>query len=226
MLALDRPRRRRRRFLLVAIFLALCAAVIPRGSLATVEEQRARLPPPAQCADRVEGTWLALKYEPDYGDWYEYTLVIKRVEPTDAGAEKNVPGALVGDMFSHTWFGNDKQSKPPPCVGGLRSTNREVIIKMPGKGRIDPDGKVFFGSSSYTVDKVICGQAPRYNPDNFSGVVDTELQEFQSVNNDYGRSVNEPVVFRRVACPNGARRTTADPKPPAFAPRKSWGCSK
>jgi hypothetical protein len=223
-------RRRRRRLLLTAVFLVLCAAVIPRGSEATVEEQRARLPPPAKCADRVEGTWLALKYEPQWRDWYEHTLVIRRVDAADGGANASTAsgdasGALVGDMIAHTWIGDEKQSKPPPCTGPLRAGQREVVIKMPGKGRIDPDGKVFFGASSYVVDKVICGQAPRYNPDNFSGTIDEALQEFQSVNNDNGRSVNEPVVFRRVACPGGPRRTTADPKPPAFAPRK-WSCGK
>ena len=37
---------------------------------ATVAEQRARLPPPADCGDKVEGKWKALVYQPNGGAWY------------------------------------------------------------------------------------------------------------------------------------------------------------
>jgi hypothetical protein len=204
-----------------AVFLAVSVSFFPRGTLATVEEQRARLPPPAACTDKVEGTWLGLKYEPQYREWYEYTLVIRRSEPRD---RPDGSGPLVGEMTSHYWYGNEHDEKPPPCGPG----RNEVFIKMPGKGAVEPDGRIAFGASSYTLDKVVCGRSVSYNPDNFSGKIETERQEFQSVNNDGGRAVNSPTVFRRVRCADAAHRTTAKATPPAFAPpkRKSWGCGR
>jgi hypothetical protein len=45
-----------------------------------------------------------------------------------------------------------------------------------------------------------CGHPHGYNPDNFSGEIDPWRAEFQSVNNDGDRAVNEPHVFRRIRC--------------------------
>ena len=100
--------------------------------------------------------------------------------------------------------------------------------RMPSKGSIDPQGTVVFGAQTYTIDKVVCGQPGRYNPDNFSGKIDVERQEFQSVNNDGGRAVNDPTVFRRVRCIDAPHRGTAKATPPAFAPakRRAWSCGR
>jgi hypothetical protein len=39
-----------------------------------------------------------------------------------------------------------------------------------------------------------------YHPDHFTGTIDPQREEFQSVNNDGGRAVNDPMVFRRIGC--------------------------
>jgi len=205
----------------IASVLALGASLVPRGSSATVEQQRARLPPAASCQDNVEGTWLALKYEPQWREWYEYTLVIRRKDPKP---EPGTPGPIEGEILSHYWVGSDSDEKPPACSPG----RREIIVRMPGTGKVDAAGNLAFGSSSYTIDKAVCGAAGRYNPDNFSGKIDADRQEFQSVNNDGGRAVNDPTVFRRVRCLDAPHRGTGTAKPPAFAPvkRRSWSCGR
>jgi hypothetical protein len=48
-----------------------------------------------------------------------------------------------------------------------------------------------------------------YRPDHFTGTIDPAIQEFQSVNNDGGRAVNDPMVFRRIACGEGDGEASA-----------------
>jgi hypothetical protein len=207
----------RRSALAAATLIAIALALVPRGSAATVEEQRARLPPAAACPDPVEGTWQALKYDEQYRDWYEHTLQIRRTEPRAAGA-------LEGEMTAHYWSGTPADDKPPACAPG----RRELVVKMPGKGLLDDRKNLRFGATTYAIDRVICGAPGRYNPDNFSGTIETERNEFQSVNNDGGRSVNEPMVFRRIRCLDAPQRGTQKAAtPPAFAPpKRSWGCGR
>ena len=91
------------------------------------------------------------------------------------------------------------------------------------------DGQVAFGSNEFQLTEVICGDfnSVRYYPDNFTGRIDPALQEFQSVNNDGGAAVNEPAVFRRIACyDDEAMQPKGDVKPPPFFParKSSGGC--
>lgn len=213
------PRHRRRRWLTLAVVLAAGVSLLPRGSSATVEEQRARLPPPAECPDKVEGTWAALVYTAHQKTWYEYTIVLRRTTPAAGGS---MSGALEGEMTSHYWSGGPKVDKPPGCTPG----QREVTVKMPGKGTVDASANVIFGATTYTVDNVTCGRAASYSPDHFSGTIDTSIHEFQSVNNDGNEAVNEPAVFRRIRCRDAVGRTTSKAPPPAFAPPKRWSCGK
>lgn len=213
--------RRKRPLLALAVAAMIGVSLMPRGSSATVEEQRARLPPPAECPDRVEGTWLAMVYMGYQRTWYEYTLQIKRSAPADAKGN----GPIEGEMISHFWYGGIKEDKPPPCGIG----RRELTVKMPAKGTFDEAGNVAFNSSTYTIDNIVCGRAGLYNPDNFTGRIDPKLQEFQSVNNDGGGAVNEPAVFRRIRCLNASEapsRKSTQAKPPAFSPPKKWSCGK
>jgi hypothetical protein len=160
--------------------------------------------------------WLGLHYGESWGEWYEYTLNVRRIaEGSDA---------LKGEIISHYWYGRSEDSKPPPCKAG----GFETIVKMPAAtGKIDGQ-KIDFGATRYEDDQQLCGPVHGYNPDHFSGTIDASIQEFQSVNNDGGKAVNDPVVFRRVKCFDPPRK---DPKknvaPPAFAPAKrSASCSR
>lgn len=215
-----RFRRTRRKVLALLVLGAVGLFLYPHPVTGTVEEQRARLPPPQECTDPVEGVWMALKYTEGWHEWYHFELEIHRPDPDKPD--------LRGEITSHFWRGDRKDEKPPPCRPG----NFELIVKMPGTGTLEPTPKgdhVVFGSSTFTVEKVICGgNYGRYNPDNFSGTIDPLLQEFQSVNNDGGKSINDPHVFRRVKCFEQPRK---DPKlnvkPPAYAPepKRTGGCS-
>ena len=71
-------RRRRRAFAALVAGAVTGLALFPGVGYATIEEQRARLPPPATCADGVEGVWLSHTYNPVYRDWYMFTLRIRR----------------------------------------------------------------------------------------------------------------------------------------------------
>src|SRR5690349_18693105 len=62
----------------IALAALVGLVVAPGTSLATVAEQRARLPPPAKCKDEVEGIWKAHHYRDRYKIWDLFTLEVHR----------------------------------------------------------------------------------------------------------------------------------------------------
>ena len=194
---------------------ALLLAMIVRvpEAPATVAEQRARLPPAAECENEVEGVWQALIYGTNTSSWYEFVLEI-HLDPDD---KTKLNGAILVDAYS----GSPDQPEPGVCTGS------RIKGKMVGHGTVT-DGEVFFGGSDYEVTEVICGEQVGYNPDQFTGRIEPDIQEFQSINNDGGSAVNEPTVFRRIKCfdNQGPKKPGADVKPPPFFPkhRSSGGC--
>lgn len=205
-----------------AFRLALVAAILavwlpPRRAPATIAEQRARLPPPAECEDPVAGVWKSHQYDLQYRDWTIFRLDIRRVEGSDT--------QLQGTITNHSWDAGPEQEEPGPCEAGLK----QWIVSMDGRGTLSADGRVLFGGvGQWRTDRVICVGGPyRYNLDNFSGQIDFDLQEFQSVNNDGGRAVDDPTVFRRVSCHQAPPAPHVNPVPPAFYPSmKPSGCSR
>jgi hypothetical protein len=195
----------------VGLFLVLW--LFPGFAPATITEQRARLPPPAECEDEVEGVWKSHSYWRGHGQWYVFTLEVRRVKAN--------PSQLTGSILSHYWAGGPQDEEPPPCrPGGLQQT-----VRMPGAGSI-VDGVVTFGGTSWQLERTFCGPPyASYYPDNFSGRIDPELQEFQSVNNDGGPAVNVPQVFRRVRCIDSDSQPHIAVTPPAFFPPDRSACS-
>ncbi len=210
-------RRSLRRPLLASVVLGLVVVAIrPPQAQATVEEQRARLPPAAECPDPVEGLWMAKKYEEHWKEWFIFTLQVKRTEP---GGSK-----LIGQIESHFWSGGPVDGthvEPPPCAPGMF----HATVEMPAVGPY-LDGQIQFGGTSWRETKQIC-PSPHgrgYNPDQFSGKVDLVAHEFQTVNNDGGRAVNEPHLFRRVRCGDATPRPpTGRVIPPPFEPPERSG---
>jgi hypothetical protein len=193
----------------VAFVLALTLGVA--DAPATVAEQRARLPPPAECESPIAGKWKALVYSFPTEAWYEHDLEIHQ-DPKD-------PTVLTGMHYVDAWTGVPDKPEPTTCTQRQKG-------KMVAHGTF-LDGKVAFYSGDYELVQVVCGDLTGYNPDNFTGRLEPERQEFQAVNNDGGMSVNEPAVFRRVACFDGSGPKARDPKvaPPAFFPkRRTGGC--
>ncbi len=179
----------------------------PRGAPAgTVAEQRARLPPPATCQDPVEGIWKSHDYDPRWGDWTVFTLEVHRVE----GSESELKGTILND----TWYGPADQTEPGPCLGNLR-----FKVSMDANGSV-VDGQIAFGGvGEWRMDEVVCGSwNGGYNLDNFTGTIDPDIQEFQSINNDGGRAVNAPTVFRRIKCfdEGGSDEPHIEVAPPPF----------
>jgi hypothetical protein len=179
------------------------------GRASTVAEQRARLPPPATCKDPVAGVWKSHSYDTRFRDWTIFTLEIRRVEPGKNEFE--------GRITNHSWQAAPHESSPPPCRGELR-----YVVSMDARGTVQDKRIDFWGVGTWSLDEVLCGQWNMgYNLDHFSGEIDPELMEFQTVNNDGGRAVNDPVVFRRVRCHDGDEPET-EPRitvaPPPFTP--------
>lgn len=203
---------RRRALLLGAVAILLLPALAP----ADVQEQRARLPPPATCEDPVEGTWMSHKFYPEYGDWYIFTLRVRRVA---AGQPQ-----LTGEIQAHVWTGGLGDVQPPPCNPGLS----HWTVLMTAQGTADAARNIHFWGTQWRPEAAFCGRTPlpgEYNLDHFSGVIDPAIQEFQSVNNDGGRSVNDPTVFRRVGClePPSTPHVTVAP-PPFYPSSRTGGC--
>ncbi len=199
---------------------ALLAALVLMPSLApaTVEEQRARLPPAATCNDPVEGVWMSHRYHPRFHDWYIFTLEIHRAAQGST--------ELTGQIQSHSWEGSARDEMPPPCRAGLD----HWTVRMTARGTARPDGRIEFGGTAWALEQLFCGHAPRrgeYYLDQFSGTIDREIQEFQSVNNDGGRSINDPTVFRRVRCFETPPVPHAAVSPPSFQPPgHAAGCAR
>lgn len=181
----------------------------------TVAEQRARLPPPATCQDPVAGVWKSHSYDKIYLDWTIFTLEMRRVAE---GSEE-----FEGTITNQSWIAEAHESSPPACRGDLH-----YVISMDAQGNVHDQTVNFGGVGNYRVDDVPCGTWDMgYNLDHFTGVIDPEILEFQTVNNDGGRAVNEPVVFRRVACLDGdevdaAPRVAVVP-PPFYPPEEEGG---
>ncbi|MBL8604849.1 MAG: hypothetical protein JNK72_23175 [Myxococcales bacterium] len=220
------PRPRRRRLTLGALVAALSGTFLwPGGAVATVEEQRARLPPPATCQDPLEGVWMSHKYETPFDEWMIFTVAMRR-DPRGASAPLAAghPGriALTGQIEAHAWFGAGPQgSEPPPCTPGIQ----HWTVMMTGEGYAEGNHIEFWGTR-WAISNVFCGPRHfRYNLDHFSGTMNTEIHEFQSVNNDGGRAINDPTVFRRVRCfepPSPPHPVVA---PPTFQPPRRARCS-
>ena len=203
--------RQRRLALLSCVVVAGLLAVRPGVAPAGVEEQRKRLPPPAHdCDDPVTGVWMGHEYLNGY--WYRFTLHIDRAAPESP--------ELTGQIVSHSWDTSPEESAPPPCVGG--SSHQEAIIEMPAEGRFE-NNAVSFTGTSWEVREVICGRRPgAYYPDGFSGSLEQQGTEFQSMSDD-GHNPVVPVVFRRIKC-NEIDRPLPELPEATPPPRYSSGC--
>lgn len=208
-----------RRVRLVAAFAAIMVCAFARRAPADmVAEQRARLPPPVDpsvCGDSVEGDWLSHDFDTRWNEWTLFTLRVRRKPGSDTD--------LIVDIGNRSWDGTPSDSEPPArCTPGLKHWN----VTMTGTGVAHPDGRIQIDATSYRIEHIYCERWAAYNLDHFSGRIDPQLQEFQSVNNDGGRSVNQPTVFRRVRCLEPPAAPHVAVAPPPFYPQ-SWqrGCS-
>jgi hypothetical protein len=213
---MPRPHRTQVQSLFGLLALGLLVVMPRRAPAGTVAEQRARLPPPAQCEDPVEGIWRSHDYRAEWREWTIFTLTIHRVAGTDQ---------LHGTIHNENWEGEASQSEPGPCEG-----EPHLEISMDAEGRVHAGQLEFGGVGAWRLDAVRCGELDAgYNLDRFTGALDLERLEFQSVNNDGGVAVDQPTVFRRVECLPAveAERPQVVVAPPAFYPPTddaSGGC--
>lgn len=193
--------------------------LIPGRAPATIAEQRARLPPAAECDDeQVAGIWRSHAFTGRRREWYVFTLFIERV------AEQ--PNQLVGRITSHFWIGDRADEEPPAC----ERQRYQFVVSFDARGTVTDDLHIAFGGvGQWHLDRNPCGaRMSGYNLDNFTGVIDPSILEFQSVNNDGGAAVNDPTVFRRIRCPpqRSAQSPSVNPIPPAFYPERLGGCGR
>ncbi len=214
----SRRGRRRSVLSLLAGALLACLLLHSRPAPGTVAEQRARLPPAASCEeDKVAGYWRSHQYLEKDRQWTEFTLEIHRASPTDK--------TLTGKILNHSWRAGPDREQAGKCDSNQRYRLR---FSMPAKGEVKNNFDIRFEGTSWKLDEVVCGKPPRglrYNLDRFTGKIDPKRQEFQSVNNDGGRMVNHPTVFRRVRCFSDGPPPNVKVKPPALFPKSSSGCS-
>jgi hypothetical protein len=212
---MNRSRRRRIAHVVPVTLVVATVVLIPALAPATVEEQRARLPPPAQpdtCQNPVEGVWKSLRWYEGNGAWYSFELEIHQSGNT-----------LSGSIRAHSWDTGPRETEPGPCRAGLS----HWIVFQTALGSVDRNLRIDFAATRWAVERTFCGASPfGYNLDHFRGVIDTRLQEFQSVNNDGGAQIDEPTVFRRVRCfePQQPPHPYVAP-PPLQPPRRGWSCN-
>ncbi|MBL8680853.1 MAG: hypothetical protein JNK05_16860 [Myxococcales bacterium] len=212
---------RRRTPLVIGCAALFVLASSPSLLFGSIEEQRARLPPAAEqdagadCSDPATGVWLGQQYNQRSRTWQRYRLDIRRRAP---GAAE-----LVGTVRVHFWAGWYSHSTPVTACEGAGQLAAEVTQNATGRA----DGvSLAFGGNDWRTTQVFCqppGTAVSYNPDRFTGSIDPSIQEFQSVNNDGGSAVNEPVVFRRIECASAPRPVVVIQSPAAPPPPMPWG---
>ncbi len=151
----------------------------------SIEGQRALLPKPAFCKDPIAGFWEALKYSPFRGNWVHFKLTVHR-EGTN----------VRGTILSHTWSGSARDNHPPGCEFGM---GYDITASMNAAGTTN-GVRITFGSSHATILLAQCTLDADYAPDRFSGIIDDQRQEFQSLNNDGAVDIDVPYVFRRTGC--------------------------
>lgn len=199
------PPRARGALFAVALLLSL-------GSVSSVSEQRKRLPPPAACGGELSGVWKSHNYSERMADWTQFTLYL---DPDPAE-----PTKVIGRIVNRSWEGAPEQSEPPASCDG----RGHWIVSMDAAGQAKGAQIEVWGVGEWRLDEVLCGDGDfGYNLDHFTGTIDTERQEFQSLNNDGGNAVNEPTVFRRVRCQVDHTEPVGPVPPPPYSPPSS-GC--
>ncbi len=224
---------RRRTALALGCAAISAVALSPSLLLGSIEDQRARLPPAAEsdagadCSDPASGVWLGQQYNQRSRSWQRYELHVQRVAPQS--------NQLTGEVRVHFWNGWYSHSTP---LTDCSRPHLAAEVVQNATGTFD-GSRLAFGGHDWRTSRIFCqppGTRVTYNPDHFTGVIDPTIQEFQSVNNDGGSAVNEPVVFRRIRCapsqsPPQPRVIVLPPSEPAtlgHAPgrRSLFGCSR
>lgn len=197
------------------VLLSVGFVLMPARGRATIEEQRARLPPPASCEDPVAGQWRAHVFYRHVQQWYVFVLDIGR-----AGDEQ-----LVGTIHVDFWDGGELDAQPPDCRVAPR---RGEVFEHASGSLVGLELR--FEASDWR-DEQVCGSiGGGYLLDRFSGTIDVERMEFQSLlNADAPEWRDVPTVFRRVRCSDGGGDEPSEPKvvvapPPYEPPDDARGC--
>ncbi|MFT3765884.1 MAG: hypothetical protein QM820_10250 [Minicystis sp.] len=151
------------------------------------------LPEVVDCPDPVAGTWVSREHYPEYHDWYRFELSIRR--------DARDPSRIIGQIVSRSWSGGSEMLLPSSCTSD-EGYEFDWTVRMSGTGVFD-DGRVTFDGGTRQLDGTRCGptyRVDRYNLDHFSGKLIEGGRFLQAVNNDGDRAVDEPHVFRRIAC--------------------------
>ena len=147
--------------------------------------QRQRLGGGAECDDAVAGVWKSSIYDPLRGQWYAFTLTIRRDGEY-----------LSGTIVSKFWTGPRHSARMPSSCA---ETSLFAQVSMPATGSVEGT-RIRFGARRANVDRVFCGDHVQYTPDRFSGHVDPDAHELQSIVTDGLNLVDQPMLFRRVSC--------------------------
>lgn len=147
---------------------------------------RALLERALACGDPIEGVWVAHRYSPEFHDWARMTLRIERE------GER-----LSGTIRSRAWSGLATDRRPPQSCA---ADAHDVTVRMLARGWIRGE-HISFGADTHEIERTDCASSFfAYNPDHFTGRLDSLREEIDALNNDGGRDVNAPYRFRRVAC--------------------------
>lgn len=150
-------------------------------------------------------------FYPSHDLWHIFTLTVHRVPGS--------PAALQGNVHSMFWSGVAQRPEPPPCG----AAGRRRSVDQPAEGAIE-GGAIRFGGTGWRHAPDTCRATGGYNPDRFSGQIDAQRQEFQSLVDDGGILRGEPTVFRRVRCLEPQASPTVHVDPPPFYPSRRSGC--
>lgn len=136
-----------------------------------------------RCGDPVIGTWRTQKYRSTDRTWVRFTLHVRREGDR-----------LAGTIESRIWSG----SPLTPVPGACTPFGHDHTWVMQADGRVDGESMRFGARSLRLVREDCPSSGTRYAPDHFRGTIQGEA--FDALNNDGAYDVDEPYLFRRIAC--------------------------
>ena len=165
----------------------LSGAFLVMASLPTAGPAAASVAP-AECSDPIAGVWHGRYHMPDYGDWHDFVLTIRRGDG----------GVLVGKIMVEFWDGDATQADPPKVC----RVHGHYTGTMTARGSFAPDGHaVTFDGQDFAIDKILCGRKRgdiSYSPDRFVGKLENGTLTLQ--NRDGWRDPTSNVRFSRTSC--------------------------
>src|ERR1044071_3158521 len=121
-------------------------------------------------------------YYPQQHQWYVVNLDVRRVT--------GHPDQLQGLIRAHFWDGDEHMVEPPADCAHV---SMHAEVREPAVGTLTPDQTITFRGTSWALERQYCGFGMGYALDTYSGRIDPQIMEFQTILDDFHEFRGIPV---------------------------------